>query len=193
MAQKRSKLVTQPIFEIEISLADIQPRIWRRIAISGNSRLSTLHRAIQATMSWEDYHLYEFIIDGQRYGQTDYAADPELEQEAQDSQEFQIRKLLKKGSCCQYVYDFGDNWEHEIAVLSIKAPETDVQYPLCLAGERACPPEDVGGIWGYQGFLEAVLDPQHEEHDRMLEWIGGKFDPKIFDLNEANKRLRRIR
>ena len=91
-----------------------------------------------------------------------------------------------------YEYDFGDSWEHQIVVEKVLAPEAGVRYPVCLAGKRACPPEDVGGIWGYAEFLEAMRDPEHTEHETMLTWIGCEFDPQAFDLEVINQRLRHI-
>ena len=89
-----------------------------------------------------------------------------------------------------YEYDFGDSWRHQITVTPIAKPRTDWSYPLCVAGAGAAPPEDVGGVSGYEEFLSAIKDPKHEEHDRMLEWVGGAFDPAGFDLNEINRTLR---
>ena len=91
-----------------------------------------------------------------------------------------------------YEYDFGDSWEHQIVVEKVLVPEAGVRYPVCLAGKRACPPEDVGGIWGYAEFLEAMRDPEHTEHETMLAWIGGAFDAQAFDLEGINQRLRHI-
>jgi hypothetical protein len=93
----------------------------------------------------------------------------------------------------RYEYDFGDSWEHELLVEKILPPEPGVRYPLCLKGKGACPPEDVGGVWGYDSFLEAIADPKHPEHDDMLEWVGGEFDPEAFDLDEVNEALRYVR
>ena len=94
---------------------------------------------------------------------------------------------MKRGvSRFRYEYDFGDDWQHELEVVKIGPPEPDQWYPTCLAGERACPPEDVGGVFGYAEFLEAIADPKHEEHDSCLTWIGGEFDPEAFDLKETN-------
>jgi Plasmid pRiA4b ORF-3-like protein len=92
-----------------------------------------------------------------------------------------------------YLYDFGDNWEHVIVVEKSLPPGEGVRYPVCLAGARACPPEDVGGIPGYEGFLEAVKNPDHPEHDEYIDWIGGKFDLEAFDVDEVNQRLRALR
>ncbi len=92
-----------------------------------------------------------------------------------------------------YEYDFGDSWEHQIIVEKILPPEPGVRYPRCIAGKRACPPEDCGGIWGYDSFVEAVLDPDHPEHDEMLQWVGRPFDPEAFDMDKVNEALKQMR
>ena len=85
-----------------------------------------------------------------------------------------------------YTYDFGDNWEHKIPLEKILPRDKNIEYPACIAGKRACPPEDCGGIWGYEEFLEAINNPDHEEHEEMLEWVGGEFDPEHFDVSEVS-------
>ena len=92
-----------------------------------------------------------------------------------------------------YEYDFGDSWEHELLVEKMLSLEEGKRYPICLTGKRACPPEDCGGIWGYARFLEAIRDPEHPEHDEMVEWVGGEFDPDAFDLDEMNTELQRLK
>ncbi|MCK4626638.1 MAG: plasmid pRiA4b ORF-3 family protein [Phycisphaerae bacterium] len=92
-----------------------------------------------------------------------------------------------------YEYDFGDGWEHVIEVQKIVEPEDGVEYPVCLAGKKACPPEDCGGVWGYYELLETIADHEHEQHEEMLEWLGGEFDPDAFDLEEVNTVLARWR
>ncbi len=93
------------------------------------------------------------------------------------------------GKTFEYLYDFGDGWRHEIKVEKIGPPREDREYPRCVAGKQACPPEDVGGIGGYEDFLAARRTPRHPEHRVYLEWIGGKFDPRHFSVAEANDRL----
>ena len=85
-----------------------------------------------------------------------------------------------------YEYDFGDSWEHVVLVEKILPPEPDKKYPVCIKGKRACPPEDIGGIWGYEEFIEAMSDPSHNKHDSYLEWWGDEFDPEAFDIEEIN-------
>jgi hypothetical protein len=92
-----------------------------------------------------------------------------------------------------YEYDFGDGWEHGIQLEKIVGPEPGVHYPRCLAGRRACPPEDCGGVWGYAELLEILADPRHPEHAERLEWLGGPIDPEAFDPDEVNNLLKRVR
>jgi Plasmid pRiA4b ORF-3-like protein len=92
-----------------------------------------------------------------------------------------------------YEYDFGDSWEHEVLIEKILPPETGVRYPNCLTGKHACPPEDCGGVWGYAGLLETIQDSHHPDHEEMLEWVGGSFDPEAFDLDTVNRELKRLR
>ena len=91
-----------------------------------------------------------------------------------------------------YEYDFGDSWEHELLVEKILPLEEGKRYPVCLTGKRACPPEDCGGIWGYASLLEAIRDPEHPEHEEMVDWVGGEFDPEAFDLDEVNRELQNL-
>ena len=92
-----------------------------------------------------------------------------------------------------YDYDFGDGWEHVLEVEKVLLPQKGVRYPVCLDGARACPPEDVGGMGGYEEFLKAIRDPNHPEHEEYLDWIGGNFDPEQFDLDEVNDILRSLK
>jgi hypothetical protein len=98
--------------------------------------------------------------------------------------------LARKGAHFTYTYDFGDDWVHDLVVEEVAPPEAGVSYPCVLDGARACPPEDVGGTPGYENFLHAIRDRKHPEHEDMMEWIGGRFDPEKFDVAKANRRLR---
>jgi Plasmid pRiA4b ORF-3-like protein len=112
----------------------------------------------------------------------------------EDEEDILISQVAKMGRKVRftYEYDFGDSWQHEIVLEKTLEPEPKVKYPRCIEGARACPPEDVGGIWGYADFLQAVSDPKHESHRDMKEWIGGKFDPEKFSVEAVNKELRRV-
>jgi hypothetical protein len=176
------------IFQVRISLADVTPEVWRRVAVPGAYTLDRVHRVIQYAMGWQNYHLHSFEIDGVQYGEP----DPDGELDLRDELEVRLDAVAGKDSRFVYTYDFGDWWEHEISVEAIYPPEPDVRYPLCLEGERACPPEDVGGAYGYAGFLDAITDPEHPEYAAMREWIGKPFDPAAFDHELATTLLRRL-
>ena len=194
MPVKKRKSAPNQVFELEIALLDIEPRIWRRFAVRSNHSLMVLHDIIQMVMGWNDCHLHEFEIGDQVYT----ARYPELddldERKTRDEQRSYLRGVLGgEGSRFLYRYDFGDGWRNDLKVLKVSQPEEGVRYPVCLSGERSCPPEDVGGTWGYAEMLEALADPRHEEHDGYIEWLGRKFEPDVFDLNAVNGMLMNIR
>jgi hypothetical protein len=145
-------------------------------------------------MGWEDYHLHQFIVRGESYGPLD-PEDAFWDMEKHDEEEMSLSKIMKMGRKTRftYEYDFGDSWKHEIVLEKTLEPEPKVKYLRCVEGERACPPEDVGGIWGYVEFLEAITDAEHDSHEDMLEWVGGEFDPEKFSVDEVNKQLRKQR
>ena len=179
------------IYQLKVTLNDIHPPIWRRILVPGNTTLLKLHDILQIVMGWWDYHLHMFTIADEIYG--DPADDEYGELGTLNEARYKLSQVIYgAGQRFSYEYDFGDSWDHTLLVEKIGPPEEGVHYPLCLKGKRACPPEDVGGVWGYEGFLEAIRDPNHEEHDEYLEWAGGEFDPEGFDLVEINARLRRM-
>ncbi len=158
--------------------------------MSSNITLKRLHQILQAVMGWQNYHLHQFRVGDLRYGV------PELDEFDELEDEFYARLYQvapEQGSRFVYEYDFGDNWQHEI-VLELILPwrETD-RKPVCLGGQRATPPEDCGGIFGYQGMLQSIQDPEDPEHDEWLTWLGGSFKPERFDLEEVNRRLKRLR
>ncbi len=176
-------------YQIKITLNDSRPPIWRRILVPSNITLRKLHDILQIVMGWTDSHLHQFTIEGKGYGdaQNDEWDDLRLLPE----QRYRLSQVApRSGARFQYEYDFGDSWEHSLRVEKILPPEPGTRYPQCLAGKRACPPEDVGGVWGYQEFLEALADPDDPQHDEYLEWIGGAFDAEAFDPGDVNTRLR---
>jgi len=176
-----------PIYQLRIELQYLKPAIWRRVLVPASIRLSQLHVAILRSMGWQGGHMHEFVIGETHYGQPDpdYPDDPPLLREDRVT----LEKALGAAATIRYVYDFGDDWEHKIKVEKVLPHDPGLKLPLCIAGANACPPEDVGGPPGYIEFLDAISDPSHEEHKSMLEWIGGAFDPKAFDLAEINERL----
>jgi len=179
-----------PIYQIKVTLCESKPPIWRRILVPSDITLAKLHRILQAVMGWYDAHLHQFIVGGVYYG----VPDPDDFIEIKSERRVRLNQIVAgEKSKFTYEYDFGDSWEHELLVEKIVPPENGVRYPVCIKGKRACPPEDVGGVWGYAEFLEAIRDPEHAEHEDYVEWIGGEFDPEAFDLDEINAALSHLR
>jgi hypothetical protein len=178
---------TGKVYQLKITLKNVKPPIWRRVQVSDCS-LALLHEIIQVVMDWDDQHLYSFEVGGTEY--SDRRGSKELDME--DASRARLSRLITNEKFkFTYTYDFGDNWEHQVLVEKIVPPEEGQMYPVCLEGKRACPPEDVGGPWGYEEFAEAIRDPAHERHEELLEWVG-EFDPEAFDPDAVNKLLRRL-
>jgi hypothetical protein len=174
------------IYELKVSLKEIRPQIWRLIQVPSDTNLRRMHKILQKAMGWENYHLYVFIVDGNKY------SEPNSDWHVMDSRMLTLNKIFAGGKkSFQYDYDMGDGWEHEITLK--KQIESDITRPSCIGGARACPPEDCGGVPGYYQFLEAIADPKNPEHDTMLEWVGGSYDPKAFDMAKVDRALKRIR
>jgi hypothetical protein len=192
----RSKMAprkqTQSVYQLKITLRDIRPPIWRRVQVRSDSTLGHLHWVIQFSMGWTNSHLHSFSIQGVDYG----VLLPELgfdEMGVEDEQSVKLSKVIPGEKFkFSYLYDFGDSWEHEILVEKVLEADPEINYPICIKAQRACPPEDCGGAWGYQEFIEAIQDADHPEHEEMLEWVGGVFDPEEAELNEINPLLKMI-
>jgi Plasmid pRiA4b ORF-3-like protein len=173
------------VYQFKVTLRNIHPPIWRRIQVWEDATLAQLHRVLQMAMGWEDYHLHEF-----RIGRKIYAV-PDLDDERKiiDVKRTRIHDVIQQvGTEFEYVYDLGDYWEHVLVLEAILQPASDTLYPRCIAGERSCPPEDVGGSGGYEDYLEAMADPEHEEHEDMIGWRG-PFDPEAFSVEKINRQL----
>lgn len=179
-----------PVYQLRVTLQDVRPPVWRRFQVRSDTTLYKLHQILQVVMGWTNSHLHLFTIAGKDYGEP----DPEFEMDIASERRVRLFQLITRPrSKFTYEYDFGDSWEHDLVLEHILPADPAVRYPVCLAGARACPPEDCGGAPGYAELLEALRDPQHEEHDELLEWVGGSFDPEAFDLAIVNRGLRRIR
>lgn len=177
------------VYQLKVTLRDSKPPIWRRIQVTSDIRLSTLHQVLQVVMGWEDAHLHQFIAHGFYYG----TPHPDFGFEVKNEQHASLQQVVSRAKDkLIYEYDFGDSWEHELLVEKILPLEEGKHYPVCLTGKRACPPEDCGGIWGYTSLLDAIHDPEHPEHEERVEWVGSTFDPDIFDLDEVNRELQRL-
>lgn len=178
---------TRESYQFKVELRGISPPIWRQFQVWEDATLAQLHRILQMVMGWENYHLYEFRIGGRIYG------DPDLDDEREiiDAKRTRIRNVLPGvGAEFEYEYDFGDDWQHDLLLEAVMQSGPDTMCPRCLAGERSCPPEDVGGSGGYADYLEALADTDHEEHENMMEWRG-PFDPEAFSIEKVNRELER--
>ncbi len=191
ISEQRLPKKMNTVFQIKVTLMGIAPLIWRRIQ-SKDCTLVELHDLLQVAMGWEFEHLYRFIIGGVKYADLEMASQEDV-QDASDTNLSEILPAQNRRPRFHYEYDFGDQWMHQLVVEERFPPEQGVKYPICVAGQRACPPEDCGGPWGYPGFVEAISNPDHRRHEEMLEWVGGEFDPERFVLESVNKRLRRMR
>jgi hypothetical protein len=177
------------VYRLYIFLLDIAPPIWRRVELSSETSLAQLHKVLQAAMGWQDYHLHEFEIGGQRYGVPDEDFDQPGEV-VKDRTVKLSRALPRRGASLLYSYDFGDNWAHSVVLEDIVPIEPDTKYPRIIDGARACPPEDSGGSSGYADLVEILAKPRHEEHRQMREWVGKTFDPEKFSAKAANLLLK---
>lgn len=180
----------ESIYQLKVTLRHVKPPVWRRLLVRGDVTLYKLHQTIQIAMGWTDSHMHQFVADGVCYGQPDPDFDFDVVSERRTRLHDVVSGVQDKFS---YEYDFGDGWEHEILVEDILQPEPRTRYPRCLKGKRNCPPEDVGGPWGYADFLEALRNADHPEHEEYLAWIGGSFDPEAFDLEAVNDHLKEVR
>jgi hypothetical protein len=180
---------SETVHELRVTLDVVTPAVWRDFVLPSGASLASLHRALQAVMGWEGYHLHEFNIEGRRYGVDDGESwdEPPL-----DERQHRLRELLDAGATFQYTYDFGDGWDHTIEVRAVRPAFPAEVVPRCTDGARACPPEDVGGFPGYAEMLASLGDPSHDERERYLEWLGGPFDPDRLDLDRVNDRLREL-
>lgn len=186
MAAKKNRV----LYQIKVTLRDIHPPIWRRIQVWEDITLAQLHRVLQIIMSWEDYHLHDFLIGRRTYSVPD-PDDDLYERKVIDEKRTRLGEVVTHvGTQFEYLYDFGDSWYHDLLVEAILLPEEAALYPRCLAGERSTPPEDVGGTIGYESYLEALADPEDEEHENMLRWRG-PFDPESFSLTAVNQQLQK--
>jgi hypothetical protein len=149
-----------------------------------------LHVAIQDAMGWKDCHLHEFELVNPTTGESVRLGipDDEVLDERPTLPGWHVPAasyLHAEGARLKYLYDFGDSWEHEVTFEGVYPAEPRVRYPRCLDGARACPPEDVGGPWGYEEFVESIVDPEHEQHEDMLRWVGGQFDAEAFTAGQV--------
>ena len=177
------------LYEIKVELKEIEPTIWRIIQVPSRTSLLRLHRILQRAMGWTNSHLHLFDVDGKLYGEPSTEWDLEI----LDSRKMTLGKIFTEGRAAfLYEYDLGDSWRHNITLMGTVEGGAEEKL-ACTAGARACPPEDCGGTMGYYELLVALSDPDHENHDDTLEWVGGNFDPIAFDAATIDRALKRLR
>lgn len=186
-------IALKSIYQLKILLKGSKPPIWRRVLVPNDIRLDKLHEVIQESMGWFNYHLHHFY-DGGKYYQIPFDEDDGFWGEPPlDEREYKLYQLLKEEKQkLSYEYDFGDGWEHTITLEKVLPFDSDKKLPLCVKGKRACPPEDCGGIWGYEHLQEVISDPNNEEYEDMIEWLGEGFDSEYLDIEEVNELLEKI-
>ncbi len=185
-AGERETAKAQAVYELKVTLEGMDPPIWRRFRVPCQITLADLHLVLQAVMGWENDHLYEFEVGKRRFGELSRDGDNRRE----DAGRIQLRDVAaRKGARLPYLYDFGDSWQHELIVEKTACPDAEPGKAVCIAGERACPPEDCGGIWGYAELLDALNDPANPDLEERVEWleeVHGAFDPEHFELDAIN-------
>lgn len=170
---------------LRISLNDVTPDVWRHIVVPSSILLPELSRVLETVMGWEGYHLHQFVVADILFGAPNEDDDWSI-----DYRKVTLQQISRQpGSTFEWHYDFGDGWVHSVEVQAVGEPDPERATPVVLGGARACPPEDCGGPWGYAELLEAIADPDHEQHDELIGWVGAGFDPDAFDVGAVNRRL----
>lgn len=183
-------------YQLNVVLLGAKPPIWRRLQVPGNASLHWLHAVLQVAIGWTNSHLHQFKVGSNCYSDTrhhfeEFEDDPAILEE----RKFTLRQIAPRvEQTFGYEYDFGDSWEHEITVEKILPHDpAAATTALCLDGARACPPEDCGGVWGYDNLLKILKNRKHPEHRSMMEWLGRAFDPEAFDAAKINLWLRKLK
>lgn len=175
------------VYQIKVSLHSIRPPIWRRLRLPADTSLDALHEVLQVAFGWDDDHLHAFEVGKRRFGPQDRGLE-----RVGDERGAQLREVAPvAGTRLRYTYDFGDSWEHDIVVEKVLPPD-GVPHAVCVGGRRAAPPEDCGGVWGYEALREILADPAHPEHAERLAWLGHPYDPTAFDRAAINDALAAI-
>jgi hypothetical protein len=185
---KKKKVVTRykpKVYEFTISLAETKPVVWRKVLAHDFIHLNELHLLIQMAMGWNNVHLYTFEINGKTYSDEESAT--EMDYLLADGTE--LRHVLGTTKKFIYHYDFGDDWIHEIEITEVLEDDPKMNYPVCIAGENACPPEDCGGPHSFENLKKVIAGKNSQEKDELLSWLGGFYNPKTFDPNFVNKFL----
>ena len=184
MTKKKSAARKTPkVYEFTISLLNTNPLVWRKFLAHEFIELPDLHMLIQMTMGWEARHLYSFEINKKTYSDGDSASEMNI----LDDEGVLLCDVLGNTTKFIYIYDFGDHWLHQVEVTKTLDHDPRLNYPICIGGENACPPEDCGGIGGFEQLKATLIGKDSEEKTEMLTWLGGFYNPATFDPNFVNK------
>lgn len=180
------------VYTCKIELNDMIPKIWREFQFHPEVTFHQLHKIIQMVMGWENYHLYEFHVNGQVIGLPDPDFADMVDREVLNARRETIQKHVnQENTVFTYTYDFGDDWRHTITLVNIDSSTLTNPAPVCLGGDRSCPQEDVGGVWGHQHMMEVLLTPNHPEREHFSQWIKEGYDPEYFSCEDVNIELQR--
>lgn len=179
------------IYQIKVTLLGTKPPIWRRLLVPASMTLAKLHDVLQTAMGWAGGHMHEFRTADRHFGMPD-PEDRSMGMQVENERSIRLSSVLRSaGAKLIYTYDFGDNWEHAVVLEKLLPAQLslDLEYPICIDGKLACPPDDCGGIPGYYELIEALADPEHDRHEEISEWISDGFDPQAFSVENVNRML----
>ena len=182
---------SQNIYQIKVTLLGTKPPIWRRLLVPASMTLAKLHDVLQTAMGWAGGHMHEFRTADRHFGIPD-PEDRSMGMQVENERSIRLSSVLRSaGTKLIYTYDFGDNWEHAVVLERLLPAQLslDLEYPICIDGKLACPPDDCGGIPGYYELIEALADPEHDRHEEISEWISDGFDPQDFSVENVNRML----
>lgn len=186
-----------PLYHLKIGLSRCTPVIWRLLQVPGNASLGWLHAVIQVAMGWTNSHLHQFTIGKDIYSDPSFDLSPFEDDPPilNENKAILMEVAPRQNSTIAYEYDFGDSWHHQIKVAKIlkQGGAAEPGLAVCLGGERACPPEDCGGVSEYARLRRIVSSPKHQEHKAVMAWLGSKFNPAAFDLASVNTHLRKLK
>jgi len=182
---------SQNIYQIKVTLLGTKPPIWRRLLVPASMTLAKLHDVLQTAMGWAGGHMHEFRTADRHFGIPD-PEDRSMGMQVENERSIRLSSVLRSaGTKLIYTYDFGDNWEHAVVLERLLPAQLslDLEYPICIDGKLAGPPDDCGGIPGYYELIEALADPEHDRHEEISEWISDGFDPQAFSVENVNRML----
>jgi hypothetical protein len=193
MSTKKSA-VPPEIYQLKVTLLGTMPAIWRRLLVRADLTLAPLHDVLQAAMGWQDGHMHEFSAGQRHFGKPNPEDRLMGMPPAENERTVRLSSVLGRARAkVIYRYDMGDSWEHGIVLEKRLPADPDTAYPVCTGGERACPPEDCGGIGGFYDLVDALGDPTHEQHEELQDWVDDDYDPDVFSIEDVNRMLMRLR